>query len=54
MDNLERTTSLERPKFDTKIKKEVLNFKTGEVYQMTGGDEIVFSAKDVETITRIC
>jgi len=54
MENLEKTSSLERPKFDAKIKKEVLNFKTGEVYQMTGGDEIVFSDKDVETITRIC
>ena len=54
MENLEKTILLERPKFDTKIKKEILNFKTGEICQMTGGDEITFSNRDIETITRIC
>ncbi len=42
------------PTFEHIIKKEVRNFKTGEICYMEGGLEMTFSDEDVQAITRIC
>jgi RimJ/RimL family protein N-acetyltransferase len=42
------------PTFEHIIKKEVRNFKTGEICHMEGGLEMTFSDEDVQAITRIC
>lgn len=54
MENSERGTTQKKPKFYNKTKREIINFKTGEMCQMFGGDQIVFSDKDIERITQIC
>ncbi len=40
--------------FKSKIKREIVNFLTGEKYEMLGGLDMSFSEDDVKKITKIC
>lgn len=54
MGKLEQVPSPEKPRFNSKIDKEVLNFKTGETYHLLGGSEMKLSEGDISRIVEIC
>lgn len=54
MESPEQFIQKEMPKFEALIEKEISNFKTGEICQMIGGAEMIFSDEDVKDISRIC
>lgn len=51
---MENIQTSEKPVFNEKIEKEILNFKTGEKYKLLSGQDMVFSKEDIEQITSIC
>lgn len=44
----------EKPNFGEKTEKEITNFKTGEIYKLTGGKDVKFSDTDIREIALIC
>jgi len=54
MTNQENISAGVKNIFEQNIKREVVNFLTGEKYEMVGGLDTVFSEEDIRKITEIC
>lgn len=54
MINQEEKLNTAKNIFEGNIKKEVVNYLTGEKYEMLGGKDMVFSDEDIKKIVEIC
>ena len=54
MTNQESSPKVIKNVFEQNIKREIVNFLTGEKYEIVGGSDVIFTEEDIRKIVEIC